>query len=117
MRKININNLVSVFQVSDMEKSLEWYQKWLGEPDVVPVEGVAEYHIAPNAWLQLSCGEENEQETSAIVLGVEDAAMTKKRLEECGIETGEMMDYEVVLVFDIFDLDGNKITFAQEISN
>lgn len=115
MRRIKTKNLVSVFQVSDIEQSLKWYKKWLGEPDVIPMEGVAEYQISPNAWLQLSCDEENKQENSAIVLGVEDINMTKRTLEECGVETGEIVDYEVVLIFDIFDVDGNKITLAQEV--
>lgn len=115
MRRIKVNSLVSVFQVSDIEQSLEWYKKWLGEPDVIPMEGIAEYELSPNAWLQLSCDEENSQEKSAIVLGVEDIAMAKRTLEECGIETGEIIDYEVVLMFDIFDIDGNKITIVQEV--
>lgn len=88
----------------------------MGEPDILPIEGIAEYQISPNAWLQLSCDEESGQGISTIVLSVEDVAMTKKTLEDIGIETGEIIDYEVVLVFDIFDIDGNKITFAQEIS-
>ena len=115
MSKIEIKNLVSVFQVSDIEKSLDWYKKWLGEPDVIPMEGTAEYQIGSNAWLQLSCDEEKEQEKSTIVLGVEDINKTKRTLEECGIETGEIIDYEVVFIFDIFDIDGNKITLAQEV--
>ena len=115
MGRIKINNLVSVFQVSDIEQSLEWYKKWLGEPDVIPMEGIAEYKLSQNAWLQLSCDEEKGQEKSAIVLGVEDVNMAKRTLEECGIETGKIVDYEVVLIFDIFDIDGNKITLAQEV--
>lgn len=115
MSRVEITSLISVFQVSDLEKSLDWYKKWLGEPDVIPMEGTAEYQLHANAWLQLSCEEDNHKETGAIVLGVEDINLTKNTLETNGIETGEIMDYEVVLVLDILDFDGNKITFAQEI--
>ena len=115
MKKIEIKSLVSIFQVSNIEQSLIWYKKWLGEPDVIPMEGTVEYKLNSNAWLQLSCDEENKKETSAIVVGVEDINLTKKILEESEIKTGEIIDYEVVLVFDIFDIDGNKITFAQEV--
>ena len=115
MSKIEIKSLVSVFQVSDIEKSLEWYKKWLGDPDIIPMEGIAEYQIGSNAWLQLSCDEEDRKEVGAIVLVVEDIKLTKKILEDNAIETGEIIDYEVVLMFDIFDIDGNKITIVQEV--
>lgn len=115
MRKIEIKNLVSVFQVSDLEKSLEWYKRWLGEPDVIPMEGMAEYQIGSDAWLQLSCDEGIKKEAGSVVLGVADLNLTKQILEENAINTGEIVDYEVVLVLDIFDIDGNKITFVQEV--
>ena len=91
------------------------YKKWLGEPDVISMNGVAEYQLSPNSWLQLSCEEKYSIETSSIVVGVEDINQTKKTLDECGIKTSEIIDYEVVLVLDVFDIDGNKITFAKEV--
>lgn len=115
MKKIEMKNLVNVFQVSEMNESLNWYKKWLGEPDVIPMEGIAEYKIAPNAWLQLSCDESDDKKTSTIVIGVEDIHLTQKTLQDNGIETGEIVDYEVVLVVDIFDPDGNQISFSQEV--
>lgn len=115
MKKIEMKNLVNVFQVSEMNESLNWYKKWLGEPDVIPMEGIAEYQIAPNAWLQLSCDESDDKKTSTIVIGVEDIHITQKTLQDNGIETGEIVDYEVVLVVDIFDPDGNQISFSQEV--
>ena len=115
MKLIDIKSIVSVFQVSDIEKSLLWYKKWLGEPDVILMNGVAEYQLSSNSWLQLSCEEKDSIETSSIVVGVEDINQTKKTLDECGIKTSEIIDYEVVLVLDVFDIDGNKITFAKEV--
>ena len=95
MRKIEIKSLVSVFKVSNIEQSVAWYKSWLGEPDVIPMK--------------------DSIEKSSIVVGVEDMNQTKKTLDECGIKTSEIIDYEVVLVFDVFDIDGNKITFAEEV--
>ena len=115
MRKIEIKSLVSVFKVSNIEKSIAWYKNWLGEPDVIPMDGVAEYQLSSNSWLQLSCEEKDSIEKISIVVGVEDINQTKKTLDECGIKTSEIIDYEVVLVFDVFDIDGNKITFAKEV--
>ena len=115
MKLIDVKTIVSVFQVSDIEKSLSWYKKWLGAPNVIPMDGVAEYQLSSNSWLQLSCEEKDSIETSSIVVGVEDINQTKKTLDECGIKTSEIIDYEVVLVFDVFDIDSNKITFAEEV--
>lgn len=115
MKKIDMKNLVSVFQVSDINESLAWYSKWLGEPDVIPMGGMAEYQLAENAWLQLSCDDSGDKKPSTIVIGVADIHQTQKVLQDSGIEVGKVIDYEVVLLVDIFDLDGNQISFAQDV--
>lgn len=115
MKRINLKSLVTILEVKDMEAALEWYQKWLGKPDVIPMEGIAEYQIAENAWIQLSCEGKEEIAPSSIVLGVDNIKEAHKSLTEKGIEVGEIMDYEVVLVFDIVDTDGNRISFVQEV--
>ena len=115
MKLIDIKSIVSVFQVSDIEKSLLWYKKWLGEPDVVPMEGVAEYELNKDVWLQLSYEGTEKIEKSSIIIGIEDIKSCKQILGDNGIETGEIQDYEVVLVFDIHDPDGNRISFVQEL--
>ena len=115
MKLIDVKTIVSVFQVSDIEKSLFWYKKWLGEPDVVPMEGVAEYELNKNVWLQLSYEGTEKIEKSSIIIGIEDIKSCKQILGDNGIETGEIQDYEVVLVFDIHDHDGNRISFVQEL--
>ena len=115
MKLIDVKTIVSVFQVSDIEKSLPWYKKWLGEPNVVPMEGVAEYQLNKDVWLQLSYEGTEKIEKSSIIIGIEDIKSCKQILGDNGIETGEIQDYEVVLVFDIHDPDGNRISFAQEL--
>lgn len=49
------------------------------------------------------------------MIGVGDIRKCHEALEKAGIEVGEIIDYEVVLLFDIQDIDGNRITFAQEV--
>ena len=115
MKLIDVKSIVSVFQVSDIEKSLLWYKKWLGEPDVVPMEGVAEYELSKDTWLQLSYEGNKNIEKSAIIIGIEDIKSCKETFENNGIKTGEIQDYEIVLVFDIHDPDGNRISFVQEV--
>ena len=70
--------------------------------------------------LALSCynGKESplkEVTSSSLILGVEDAKECKQVLEQHHIETGELVDYEVVYVFDVLDPDNNQISFAQEV--
>ena len=115
MKLIDVKTIVSFFQVSDIEKSLSWYKKWLGEPDVVPMEGVAEYELNKDVWLQLSYEGTEKIEKSSIIIGIEDIKSCKQILGDNGIETCEIQDYEVVLVFDIHDPDGNRISFVQEL--
>mgnify|MGYP000943142859 CR=1 FL=1 len=43
------NSLISVIKVSDYAAALAWYGAWLGEPDEVPMDGMAEWRIADNA--------------------------------------------------------------------
>lgn len=113
VRNIKVKSLVSVFQVSDINKSVEWYRKWLGEPDSMPMEGVVEYEITPGTWLQLSQTE--NVVNSSIILGIDDIKECRSTLENIGIKTGEIADYEVVHVFDVFDIDNNQISFVQEL--
>lgn len=113
MKLVQIKSAVTVFLVKDIEQSINWYKQWLGEPDSLPMEGVAEYELSPGTWLQLSQAE--EVTSSSLILGVEDDKECKQVLEQHHIETGELVDYEVVYVFDVLDPDNNQITFAQEL--
>ncbi|WP_061865928.1 VOC family protein [Streptococcus oralis] len=113
MRNIKVKSLMSVFYVRDIDKSVEWYKKWLGEPDMIPMEGVAEYEMTSGAWLQLSQTE--NVVNSNIILGTDDIKECKKDLESVSIRTGEIIDYGVVYVLDVFDIDNNQISFVQEL--
>ena len=113
MRKLNIKSFVAVFQVKDIRKSIEWYKKWLGEPDIIPMEGTAEYELTSGTWLQLS--ESENVVSSSVILGIEDIKKCKQDLDSLGIKTGDIADYEVVYVFDVFDIDNTQISFVQEL--
>lgn len=111
MKLFPTNNLVSVINVSNYNSSLTWYQKWLGEPNEIPMEGVAEWRIADNAWLQLSAGE--PVGNSTVVIGVDDVSDCRNKLIAVGIEAREIVDWDVVLVCDLTDLEGNTISLVQ----
>ena len=109
------NSLISVIKVSDYAAALAWYVAWLGEPDEVPMEGMAEWRFADNAWLQLNVTAETVKPSAAII-GVDDLVACRTALLETGIAVGEIQDWEVVLSCDLHDPDGNKILLAQIIS-
>lgn len=116
MKKLfQTSSLVSVLNVSDYTVALTWYSAWLGEPDETPMDGMAEWRIADNAWLKLDATAETVKPSAAII-GVNDLAACRTVLLEAGIAVGEIQDWEVVLSCDLHDLDGNKISLAQIIS-
>ncbi|WP_026460369.1 VOC family protein [Schaalia suimastitidis] len=110
--KSHVTSLISIFPVKDLETSLAWYRKWLGDPDVIPMEGIAEYHVTETAWLQLS---QEEGNPTSLVLGVDDIKKVQEELASNGLEPSDLMDWEVVLTCYIDDPDGNRISFAQEV--
>ena len=105
------NSLISVIKISDYAAALAWYGAWLGEPDEVPMDGMAEWRIADNAWLQLDATAETVKPSAAII-GVDDLAACRTALLEAGIAVGEIQDWEVVLSCDLHDPDGNKISLG-----
>jgi len=106
------NSLISVIKVSDYAAALAWYGAWLGEPDEVPMEGMAEWRIADNTWLQLDASE-GAAHPAAVVIGVNDVAACRAALLTAGIAAGDIVDWEVVLCCDLHDPDGNRISLAQ----
>ena len=116
MKKLfQTTSLVSVLNVSDLTEALTWYGAWLGKHDETLMDGMAEWRIADNAWLQLDATGETVTPSAAII-GVDDLAVYRTALLETGIAVGEIQDWEVVLSCDLHDPDGNKISLAQIIS-
>lgn len=113
-KKSLFNSVVSVFEVSDIKAAIAWYAKQLGQPDTIPMENTVEYKLTDAAWLQLTVEDSPEPSKGSLILGIEDAQAYRSELIACGIEVGEVIDWGVVLVFDIHDPDGNRISFAQE---
>ena len=110
--KSQFTNLITVFPVKDVETSLAWYRRWQGEPDSIPMEGIAEYQVTETAWLQLT---QEEGNPTSLILGVDDINKVREELVNKGLEPSDIMDWEVVLTCQIEDPDGHTISFAQEV--
>ena len=113
MRLFKTSSLVSPMAVTDYEAALKWYASWLGTPDEVPMDGMAEWLIAPNAWLQLDSHQPENAGQGAAIIGVEDIAAARAALQQAGIAAGDIADYGVVQVCDVRDPDGNRLSLVQ----
>ncbi|WP_293268455.1 VOC family protein [Neptunomonas sp.] len=114
----NINSVVSVIPVKNFELTLEWYRKLFGrDPDVVPMEGIAEWQLVENAWIQVSIDPERAGSTT-VVIGVNDIEEQSKAFSDANLPIGEIVEYpEIIKMAEIIDPEGNKISFVQDISN
>lgn len=116
MSDSNLLNVCGVLPVSDHEAAVAWYQKWIGRaPDVAPVEGVAEWQLADNAWIQVSMDPESSGR-SAIVVGVKDVESQRDACAAAGVVVGEIQDYGFIKLAEAVDPAGNKVNFVQEVS-
>jgi predicted enzyme related to lactoylglutathione lyase len=114
----NIKSVISVLPVKDFEAALNWYKKLLGrDPDVVPMEGIAEWQLVENGWIQVSTDAERAGCTT-VVLEVNDLEAQCKACSDADVSIGEIVEYpEVIKMVEITDPEGNKISFVQDISN
>jgi hypothetical protein len=112
----NLANVVAVLPVADHAKAVMWYAKWIGRaPDVEPMEGVAEWQLAENAWIQVSLDPESAGRTT-VVVGVADLDAQRAACAAADVAVGEVNDYGFVRTAEAVDSDGNKVQFVQEVA-
>lgn len=74
------------------------------------MDGMAEWRIAGDAWLQLD-GSASGQ--AAVIIGVDDVAACRQALLQAGVQAAEIADYGFVQVCDTQDPHGNRVSFVQ----
>lgn len=110
-----LNSVIAVLPVADYDAALLWYATWIGrQPDVEPADGVAEWQIAENAWIQVSSDPAPAGQTT-VVIGVSDIDAQRAQCEAAGATWGEVNDYGFIKAAEGRDPAGNTITFVQEI--
>lgn len=114
----NINSVISVVPVKDFEEAFEWYKNLFGrDPDIVPMEGIAEWQLVENAWIQVATDPERAG-TTTVIVGVNDVEAQCKTLSEANLSVGKIVEYpEIIKMAEITDPEGNKISFVQDISS
>ena len=113
MRLFTPRNLVSVLFVTDYARALDWYSRWLGKPDEIPMDGMAEWAVAGDNWLQLDSSAAQKAGHGAVVIGVDDVAACREAWLAAGIAAGKITDYGFVKVCDAADPDGNRVSLVE----
>ena len=115
MSESNLANVVGVLPVTDHAAAVNWYQEWIGRPpDVEPMDGIAEWQLAQNAWIQVSVDLEPAGQTT-VVVGVNDIDAQRSACAAVDVAVGEVNDYGLVKTAEAVDPAGNKILFVQEV--
>jgi hypothetical protein len=114
MSESNLVSVVGVLPVTDHAKAVTWYQKWIGRaPDVEPMDGIAEWQLSENAWIQVTVDPESAGHTT-VVVGVKDIDAQRSACAAVEIAVGDVNDYGFVKTTEAIDPAGNKILFVQE---
>lgn len=97
--------------VSNLEQSIEWYKQLLGDVESFsPADGIIEFQLNENTWLQLF--EEESSSNSILRLEVGDIQSQHDRLKKLGLApTSIELVPDVVSYFDFKDPDGNQLSF------
>lgn len=103
------------FPVTNLEKSIEWYKQVLGNVEYFsPAEGVTEFMLNENTWLQLFEFEGQSSSAAIMRLEVGDIRIQHNRLQKLGLSPSPVeLVPEVVSYFDFKDPDGNQLSFYQ----
>ena len=114
---VGLESVIAVVPVTDQITAVTWYRALLGrDADVVPSEGVAEWELAPGAWLQVTTEPERAGNTT-VVLVVSDVDAQRAACSEANVALSALTEYPgIVKTVDAVDPDGNKVTFVQDLS-
>ena len=118
MTASNINSMISVVPINDFDEVVHWYKKLFGrEADVLPMEGIAEWEVVENAWVQITVDPERAGSTT-VIIGVNDVDRQRKACIDSDVSVSEILEYPgVIKMIEAADPDGNTISFVQDISN
>jgi hypothetical protein len=115
MPRSNLTSVVGVLPVADHAGAVQWYRTWIGRaPDVEPMEGIAEWQLADNAWIQVAVDPASAGRTT-VVIGVSDVDAQRSACAAVGVAVGEVSDYGIVKTAEAVDPAGNKVLFVQEV--
>jgi hypothetical protein len=112
-----LNDIAAVVATRDYTTARTWYSRLIGrDPDLEPIDGVAEWQITATAWLQV-VEDPARAGKSAVRFGVDDLEAQIAELNAGGIATGEVVVVaDMVKIVDVADPDGNEVSFVEDLS-
>ncbi|OLT18171.1 hypothetical protein BJF78_12035 [Pseudonocardia sp. CNS-139] len=115
---MTVTSVIAVVNVADFTAASEWFGRLLQrEADLVPVDGIAEWQLAPAAWLQVA---ENPERAgrSSVNIGVGDVDGYVARLRASGFEPADVEVIPDVVKFStLLDPEGNEVVLSQELAS
>ena len=110
-----LNDIAAVVATRNYAFARSWYSGLIGrEPDLEPIDAVAEWQITATAWLQL-VDDPQRAGKSAVRFGVDNLDAQVAELTDAGIATGEpVIIAGVVKIVDVADPDGNEVSFVED---
>lgn len=111
---MSFTHVLAVAPVTAIEPAVEWYERLLGRPaDTRPMDGLADWHISPDAWLQVFQSPEHAG-GSLVNLVVDDLDKALSDLAGRGITSGDVQPGSGSVRFAaVHDPDGNRITLIE----
>ena len=109
---LKTTNVTVGIPVSNLTRARQWYEALLkrNNPDLEPVDSIAEYQVSSTTWLQLYEGPVNPNDW-IFRFGVSDIHAERSRLLEMGIAVSEVEEVPGVVAFcDFDDPDGNQLS-------
>lgn len=110
---VTIRNAIAIIRVRDLAATVPWYQKLIGRgPDHSAARERMEWLFEQGGRLQLGqVPDGGEREMLALAVG--DLEFEKRRLEQCGIDVGDVRTAGDARVMVIQDPEGNAIALAE----
>jgi catechol 2,3-dioxygenase-like lactoylglutathione lyase family enzyme len=112
---MDFSRLLAVAPVRDVEASVPWYERLLGRPaDARPMPSLADWHLAPQAWVQVFQSPEHAGST-LLNLTVADLDEALAELATRGLTAGPVQTGGggSVRFAALHDPDGNRITLLE----
>ena len=111
-----IRNALAAIAVSDLKRSVDWYERLLDRSASMPMEEVAEFGFDKGGWLQLY-RDARRAGSASVTLSVDDLEDEIAKMETKGVAVDTRTSTVIVKTAIIKDPDGNRIVFAQALTD
>ncbi|MDO9414738.1 VOC family protein [Pararhizobium sp.] len=108
---MSINRIYAHLSCTDLDASIVWFETLFGKaPDARPMTGLAEWHHAGTAGLQLF---ENGADAGHGTLTVIVSGLSDERERLADLQPGDIEEATTTSIFRLQDPDGNLVVLAE----